>query len=57
MKNVVGQNHKFAFYEYDIHNKKWKILRKINYMPRNLDKHHEQNTHLGVLLRFTFGWN
>ena len=27
----------FFFYEYDIHNKKRKILRKINYKQRNLD--------------------
>ena len=27
----------FFFYEYDINNKKTKILRKINYKQRNLD--------------------
>ena len=41
MNTIKYTNEKsFFFYEYDIHSKKWKILRKINNIQRNLDDKH-----------------
>ena len=37
MKTWHRKHKKMYTYEYEIHNKKWKILRKISYIQRNLD--------------------